>query len=133
MRPTAIQSPTGKIYEAKHRPYKAQRAKYTRPNIGHTKAKHRPYKAQRAKYTRPNKGHTKIIKRAMKQEANGCGKAYKTKKQDANYPVQRLKAKGTHGQRPHRCFSNLGKYRETPLLCWDVHSYSRQYRAYWTV
>ena len=71
----------------------------------------------------------------MKQEANGCGKAYKTKKQDANYPVQsqRLKAKGTHGQRPHCCFSNLGKYRETPLLCWDVHSYSRQYRAYWTV
>jgi hypothetical protein len=27
----------------------------------------------------------------MKQEANGCGKAYKTKKQDANYPVQRQK------------------------------------------
>ena len=33
----AIQSPTGKIYEAKQRPYKAQREKYTRPNKGHTK------------------------------------------------------------------------------------------------
>ena len=35
----AIQIPTatGKIYEAKQRPYKAQRAKYTRPNKGHTK------------------------------------------------------------------------------------------------
>ena len=30
----------------------------------------------------------------MKQEANGGGKAYKTKKQDANYPVQRLTTKG---------------------------------------
>jgi hypothetical protein len=36
----------------------------------------RPYKAQRAKYTRPNNGHTKPIKRTMKQEGNGCGKAY---------------------------------------------------------
>ena len=30
----------------------------------------------------------------MKQEGNGCGKAYKTKKQDANYPVQSLTSKG---------------------------------------
>jgi hypothetical protein len=30
----------------------------------------------------------------MKQEGNGCGKAYKTKKQVANYPVQSLTSKG---------------------------------------
>ena len=83
MRPTAIQSPTGKIYEAKHRPYKAQRAKYTRPNIGHTKAKHRPYKAQRAKYTRPNIDHTKPngqnIRGQTKAIQSPTGKIYEAK------------------------------------------------------
>jgi hypothetical protein len=65
----------------------------------------------------------------MKQEANCCGKAYKTKKQDANYPVQRQKV---HMVNDHIVASATWESTES-RLCWDVHSYSRQYRAYWTV